>query len=151
MNSKWKKSGSTHKIKVRKGNDNFMPWVLSKFFHRPSKNLITILFCKTKLLWQVHVDTCSWSIRGNHQPKWPPKPDKLNAFGPQKAPFYLASGFNVLYWTKSSNWDLVFLPIGLSIGALNGMFVIALDILEHQAPGIKYDVKVWHWSKGIFL
>lgn len=105
-----KKSGSTHKIKVRKGNDNFMPWVLSKFFHRPSKNLITILFCKPKLLWQVHVDTCSWSIRGNHQPKWPPKPDKLNAFGPQKAPFYLASGFNVLYWTKSSNWDLVFLP-----------------------------------------
>lgn len=42
-----KKSGSTHKIKVRKGNDNFMPCVLSKFFHRPSKNLINILFCKT--------------------------------------------------------------------------------------------------------
>lgn len=42
-----KKSGSTDKIKVRKGNDNFMPWVLSKFFHRPSKNLINILFCKT--------------------------------------------------------------------------------------------------------
>lgn len=35
-----------------------------------------------------------------------------------------------------------FFLIGLSIGVLNGMFVIVLDIFEYQVFGIKYDVKV---------